>query len=79
MKILSAENKPAVILLFSVFENDWNLQAGLAPVGEYYNLPMVSIKDAVVEQFRLTREEGNIISKGSFLTTFIIQPMMDIE
>lgn len=66
LKILSAENKPAVILLFSVFENDWNLQDRLAPVGEYYNLPMVSIKDAVVEQFRLTREDGNIISKRQF-------------
>lgn len=66
LKILSAENKPAVILLFSVFENDWNLQDRLAPVGEHYNLPMVSIKDAVVEQFRLTREDGNIISKRQF-------------
>ena len=66
LKILSAENKPAVILLFSVFENDWNLQDRLAPVGEHYNLPMVSIKDAVVGQFYLTREEGNIISKRQF-------------
>ena len=66
LKILSAENKPAVILLFSVFENDWNLQDRLAPVGVHYNLPMVSVKDAVVEQFYLTREEGNIISKRQF-------------
>lgn len=66
LKILEAENKPAVILLFSVFENDWNLQDRLAPVGEHYNLPMVSVKDAVVGQFRLSKEEGNIISKRQF-------------
>jgi hypothetical protein len=66
LKILSSENKPAVILLFSVFENDWNLQDRLSPVGRHYNLPMVSVKDAVVEQFRLTKEEGNIITKRQF-------------
>lgn len=66
LKILSAENKPAVILLFSVFLNDWNLQDRLSPVGRHYNLPMVSVKDAVVEQFKLTKEKGNIISKRQF-------------
>lgn len=66
LKILSAENQPAVILLFSVFENDWNLQDRLAPVGGHYNLPMVSVRDAVVDQFRLSKEEGNIISKRQF-------------
>ncbi|WP_419888269.1 SGNH/GDSL hydrolase family protein [Neobacillus niacini] len=66
LKILSSKNKPAVILLFSVFENDWNLQDRLSPVGKHYDLPMVSVKDAVVEQFRLTKEEGNIITKRQF-------------
>ncbi|WP_251551403.1 SGNH/GDSL hydrolase family protein [Neobacillus muris] len=66
LKILSSENKPAVILLFSVFENDWNLQDRLSPIGKHYNLPMVSVKDAVVNQFRLTKEEGNIITKRQF-------------
>lgn len=66
LKILSAENKPAVILLFSVFLNDWNLQDRLSPVGRHYNLPIVSVKDAVVEQFKLTKEKGNIISKRQF-------------
>lgn len=66
LKILSGDSKPAVILLFSVFENDWNLQDRLSPVGKHYNLPMVSVKDAVVEQFQLTKEEGNIISKRQY-------------
>lgn len=66
LKALGAENKPAVILLFSVFESDWNLQDRLAPVGWHYHLPMVSIKDAVVDQFQWTKEQGNVISKKQF-------------
>ncbi len=45
-KILSQENKPAVILLFSVFKGGFNLQGELKKVGETYDLMMVSIKDA---------------------------------
>lgn len=66
LKILSDPARPAVILLFSVFVNDWNLQERLAPVGRHYNLPMVSIKDAVTGQFRLSKTEGNVISKRQF-------------
>ncbi|SEM57078.1 GDSL-like Lipase/Acylhydrolase family protein [Paenibacillus sp. cl141a] len=66
LKALRADHKPAVILLFSVFVNDWNLQDRLAPVGWHYNLPMVSVKDAVTEQFRWTREQGNVITKRQF-------------
>lgn len=66
LKAFGAENNPAVILLFSVFENDWNLQDRLAPVGWHYHLPMVSVKDAVVEQFQWTEEQGNVISKEHF-------------
>ena len=36
------------------------------PFGNHYELPMISVKDAVVEQFRLTKEEGNIITKRQF-------------
>lgn len=49
LNILSAQNNPAVVLLFSVFVSDWNLQDRLSPVGRHYDLPMVSISDAVVE------------------------------
>ncbi len=47
-RALEADNQPAVILLFSVFKSKWNLQDRLKPIGTYYNLPMVSIRDAVV-------------------------------
>ncbi|MDR9855156.1 SGNH/GDSL hydrolase family protein [Paenibacillus sp. VCA1] len=66
LKALAGGNKPAVILLFSVFMNDWNLQDRLAPIGWHYQLPMVSVKDAVVEQFRLSKADGNVISKRQF-------------
>jgi len=68
LNILTARNAPAVILLFSVFESYWNLQERLSPVGLRYGLPMVSIRDAVVEQFEKKKAEGNVISKGQFFS-----------
>lgn len=44
--ILSAPNEPAVILLFAVFPSKFTLQTELAPVGEKYDLMMVSISDS---------------------------------
>lgn len=61
-KILQTENAPAVILNFAVFMNDWNLQDRLQPVGEHYELPMVSVKDAVVPQF----DTNKVITKRQF-------------
>lgn len=65
-KIYLSEQKPAVILLFAVFAYDWNLQERLAPVGEAYELPMVSIKDCVVEQFYKKAGEGRVLTKNQF-------------
>lgn len=65
-KILEAENKPAVILLFAVFANDWNLQERLGVVGERYQLPMVSTRDCVVEQFYQKSGEGKVVTKNQF-------------
>ncbi len=65
-KILCGKNRPAVILLFAVFSNDWNLQDRLSAVGTAYDLPMVSIRDAVVEQFYKRPGEGRVISKSQF-------------
>ena len=65
-KILGLPWNPAVVLLFSVFANDWNLQTRLAPVGERYGLPMVSVLEAVSPQFSLKREEGRVISKNQY-------------
>lgn len=63
-KILNAPNAPAVVLLFAVFMNDWNLQPRLAPIGYHYQLPMVSVKDAVVNQFN--DETARVLTKRQF-------------
>ena len=65
-KVLQLPWNPAVILLFSVFANDWNLQERLSPVGYYYHLPMVSVRDAVSPQFGLPKEQGGVISRNQF-------------
>lgn len=65
-KILKADNAPAVILLFAVFASDWNLQDRLHVVGKAYDLPMVSVKDAVVEQFYKKSGEGKVFNKNQF-------------
>ena len=65
-KALSLPKPPAVVLLFSVFSNDWNLQERLEPIGAYYGLPMVSVRDAVCPQFGKTRQDGGMISKRQF-------------
>ncbi len=46
--VLNAPSKPACMLIFSVFKPDWNLQDRMIPVGKQYNLPMISIRNAVV-------------------------------
>jgi len=55
LKALKAENKPAVVLMFSVFKSRWNLQDRLAPVGALYGLPMISGKDALVGELEAER------------------------
>ncbi len=50
-KALSLPSQPAVMLLFSVFADDYNLQERMIPVGKRYDLPMVSVKNAVVPVF----------------------------
>lgn len=65
-KALKLPNQPAVVLLFSVFANDWNLQERMIPVGQRYNLPMVSIKNAVTPQFYKKDGKGRVFTKNQF-------------
>ena len=65
-KVLNLPWKPAVALLFSVFANDWNLQERLKPVGYRYDLPMVSIRDAVSPQFQMPKGRGRVLTKNQF-------------
>jgi len=50
-RALSDNPDCAVILLFAVFKNKWNMQTNYIPEGEIYGLPMVSIKDAIVAPY----------------------------
>ena len=62
-KALNLPYKPAVILLFSVFANDENLQERMIPIGNNYNLPMSSIKNAVTSQFYKEYGAGKVLTK----------------
>lgn len=59
-RVYGAENEPAVVLIFSVFQSRWNMQSDYTPLGKLYGLPMISILDAVVpaldEEHTLTDE-----------------------
>ena len=65
-KALDYSEDCAVVLIFAVFANDFNLQERLGPVGVRYELPMVSVKDAVTPQFYLNAETGRILTKSQF-------------
>lgn len=60
---MEGPGNPAVVLLFSVFQDDYNLQENLSRVGYHYDLPMVSIKNAVTPQFY---EDTPVITKRQF-------------
>lgn len=61
-KIAKADYEPAVILNFAVFMSEWNLENRLVPIGENYDLPMVSVKAAVVPQF----SKDTVITKRQY-------------
>lgn len=65
-KIWQSPGNPGVILLFAVFASDWNLQERLGIVGKTYDLPMVSVRDCVVEQFYKKAGQGRVITKNQF-------------
>lgn len=60
LNALQAEDKPAVVLLFAIFQSQWNLQDRLQFVGYRHELPMISIKNAIIPEIeagRLTNKE----------------------
>ena len=61
-EILDAPNEPAVILLFAVFRNGFNLQDDLKKIGKNYDLMMVSIKDGFYNHF------GKELTKDGFFS-----------
>ena len=63
-KIYNGPGQPAVILLFAVFADDWNLEERLCKVGYSYELPMVSTRRSVVEQFYLSATMISVIQQA---------------
>ena len=56
-QILNSQNKPAVMLLFTMNLNGHNAQEWHSKVGKHYNIPMISYRDAVwpeVESGKIT-------------------------
>ena len=65
-KAMNGPGHPAVLLIFSVFADDYNLEDRCIPIGEHYDLPMTSLKRCVTPQFYKTPDEGRIISKARY-------------
>ena len=65
-KIYNSPQKPAVIMLFAVFQDDYNLQERLAPIGRHLHVPTVNLKSAVTPQFYKKAGEGRIVSKNQY-------------
>lgn len=65
-KCLALSEDTAVILLYAVFANDWNLEERLGPVGSRYEIPSVSVRQGVVSQFYLKPETGRVLTKSQF-------------
>lgn len=64
--IMNGPGNPAVVLVFAVFADGFNLEERLVPVGEYYNLPMFSVKRAVFDEFLKKASDGRAISRYQY-------------
>ena len=61
--VMDGPGYPAVVLLFSVFMDDYNLQERMIPVGKRCKTAMISLKNAVTPQFS---EETPVITKRQY-------------
>lgn len=58
--VLSQENNAAVILLFASRADFWNVQDSYIPVGKHYDLPMVSVANAIKEPMTVKKLDKKI-------------------
>lgn len=65
-KIMKGKKKPAVILDFAVFADNFNLQERLSPVGYKHNLPMVSTKNAVLPEFDHPDKSKSVVLRNEY-------------
>lgn len=50
--ILSYKSNPAVVLIFTILESDYSAQDHMKEIGKYYDLPMISVADALRPEFK---------------------------
>lgn len=51
LRILSSESQPAVVLILTISESGYSCQNEMAQIGRRYELPLISVKDAIVPEF----------------------------
>ena len=61
-KILEKDNDPAVVLLFTVLKNEYTAQPWMTMVGEHYDLPMISVGNAINPMFHAGLMEWSMYS-----------------
>lgn len=62
-RIVKSDSRPAVVLLFMISDVCYTCQGHMQAIGEHYNLPMISCKDAL-----LTEIEAGRMTWADFLT-----------
>ena len=64
--VLSQENDAAVILLFASRDDFWNVQDSYIPVGRHFDLPMVSVANAIKEPMTTGKLGKSIFYSDSY-------------
>lgn len=55
VRLLESESKPAIVLLFLQSEGGYSCQGHMQAIGEYYQLPMISVCDAIQAEIEAGR------------------------
>lgn len=55
--VLSQENEPAVVIILNRLENGYTAQENMKKIGDYYQLPIVSVADGLTPEF----DEGRMV------------------
>lgn len=66
--ILETDNEPAVVLLFNRMEGGYSAQPHMKEIGSQYDLPMISVADAITAEFDEGRMTWGGISPRTMLT-----------
>lgn len=56
-RLLDSESSPAVVLIFTVLKNGYSAQDHMSGIGSYYDLGMVSVKNAITPEIDAGRME----------------------